>query len=77
MTSKERIAELERKVEELEKKLSGYWLLDKNSPNLVTFPTTYHCHWCHKDYDNSRMHWCPNQPTQLADPNGFFTIKIT
>jgi hypothetical protein len=37
-TNKERIAELERRVAELEKKLSGYWLLDKNSPGLVTFP---------------------------------------
>jgi hypothetical protein len=75
MTDKERIAELERRVAELEQKLNGYWLLDKNSPNVVTFPEYSICQWCGKTYDPTRMfHHCPNYPSHRVNPNEFFTI---
>jgi hypothetical protein len=33
-----KVAELIERVRQLEVKLNDYWLLDKNSPNVVTFP---------------------------------------
>lgn len=58
MTDQERLAELERRVTELEKKLKDYWLLDKNSPDLVSFSTTYECPRCHSRCDSTRLHLC-------------------
>jgi hypothetical protein len=74
-----KVAELIERVGELEKKLSGYWLLDKNSPNVVTFPiNNAYCQWCQKSYDSSRWHLCPNYPNQWVDPNKqWFTLSFS
>jgi hypothetical protein len=71
MTKKERIAELERKVVELEEKLSRATLIDWSKSQLVSFPNQTACQpatmfgfqscpLCHASYRGAHVCWTVN-----------------